>query len=275
MKKVFKILKYAVIKNLNIKPLGIFMYLPQITWKGDCVGHIGENDVFFWVLEGECFLLIDDEATIVRPGQLAYLPKGKKRMYTHASERFSMYEMAFSAEADGQNLMSFLGLTENNYVVDISDYVEMSTFFEKSYHAEMFKNPIYDVEWCANILNIIKTYAEARNAMAGNKDKFFEPVLKIMSESIDRRVTTEELAGAVYTQPTYFIRKFTKAFGISPQNYFSKLKLFRAMNLLVSTKLSVEDIARKTGMEDASYFSRFFKKNCGVTPIEYRKAFRK
>jgi len=267
--------EYSVIKDFNIKPLGIFMYLPQITWKGDCVGHIGENDVFFWVLEGECFLLIDDEATIVRPGQLAYLPKGKKRMYTHASRRFSMYEMAFSAEANGKNLMKILGLDENNFVVDISDKETMSSYFEKSHHAEMFKNPIHDVEWCANILNIIKTYAEARSAMKGKDSEFFAPVLKFMADSVGTKVTTEELAELLYTQPTYFIRKFTKAFGISPQSYFRRLKLFRAMNLLLSTDLAVEDIARKTGMDDASYFSRFFKKNCGVTPLEYRKAFKR
>jgi len=268
-------LRYTVIKDLNIRPLGIFMYLPQITWKGDPTGHIGENDVFFWVIEGECFLLIDDEASIIHPGQLAYLPKGKKRMYTHASERFAMYEMAFSAEANGMNLMELLGLTEKNFVVDIENREEMSSYFEKSHYTEMFRNPLYDVEWCANILNIIKEYAKAHSAIEGKDSEQFEPVIKIMTESVDRRITIEEFASVMYMQPTYFIRKFKKAFGISPQGYFSRLKLFRAMNLLVSTKLSVEEIANKTGMNDASYFSRFFKKHCGLTPVEYRNAFKK
>ncbi len=268
-------IEFAVIKELNIKPLDSFIYLPQVTWKGDCVGHIGERDTFFWVLEGECFLLIEDEASIVRPGQLAFLPKGKKRMYTHAGGPFAMYEMAFSAESKGKNLMELLGLNQGNYVVDIKDRETMSRYFEKSNHTEMFRNPLYDVEWCANILNIINAYAEARAALSGKDAAAFEPVIHLMSQSVDRSISSEELSAVLYMQPTYFIRKFTKTFGMSPQSYFRRLKLFRAMNLLVSTNLSVEETAAQIGIDDASYFSRFFKKNCGVTPVEYRKAFRK
>lgn len=268
-------IEYSVIKELTVKPLDVYMYLPQITWKGDCVGHIGERDTFFWVLEGECFLLIEGEATIIRPGQLAFLPKGKKRMYTHAGGPFVMYEMAFSAEAKGKNLMEILNLTNGNYVVDIENREEMSSFFEKSAHAEMYKNPLYDVEWCANILNIIMAYATARNTLETRDSKLFEPVIKLMSRSTHLNLSSEELSGILYMQPTYFIRKFTKTFGISPQNYFRRLKLFKAMNLLVSGDCSIEEVAKKIGMEDSSYFSRFFKKNCGVTPGEYRKAFRR
>ena len=56
-----------------------------------------KDNSFFLVLEGECFLSIDNENYIIKPGQLAYLPKGKRRAYTHISKSFSMYEMAFSA----------------------------------------------------------------------------------------------------------------------------------------------------------------------------------
>ena len=89
-------------------PEALYLYVPPIVWKGDSVGHMGEYDLFFWVLEGECFLRIDSQNYIIRPGQLAYLPKGKMRAYTHASERFSMYEMAFSATSDAKNLMETL-----------------------------------------------------------------------------------------------------------------------------------------------------------------------
>ena len=263
------------IKNLCVRPIGSYVHMPPSIWKGDCVGHIGERDTFFWVLEGECFLLIEDQATIIRPGQLAYLPKGKKRAYTHASEKFIMYEMAFSVELEGKNLMELLELDKGNYVADIVEPEKMNALFANSQHVEMNKNPLYDVAWCADIINIVKLYAEARLAAESREKKNFEPVLKIMAESINRSVTTEEFSAAVYMQPAYFIRKFTKTFGVSPQNYFRQLKLFRAMNLLASTNMSVEEVAKKTGMEDASYFSRFFKKNCGVTPVEYRKTFKR
>ena len=112
--------------ELSVKPAALFLHIPPLVWKGDILGHVGKNDLFFFVLEGECFLRIDSQSYIVRPGQIAYLPKGKVRAYTHASERFSMYEMAFVAHVQGQELMELLGLTDGDYVVSVEDVEQMS-----------------------------------------------------------------------------------------------------------------------------------------------------
>ncbi len=268
--------KNFVLEAMTIRPIAISIYVPPIVWKGDCVGHIGQADTFFWVLEGECFLTVGSECAIVRPGQLAFLPKGKNRIYTHASDPFSMYEMAFSAEVNGgQNLMAVLGLTEHNFVVDIEEKDEMSALFEASHRKEMFKNPLYDVTWCANIVNIIRMYAEAHQRQTTDGRHDFLPVLEYMSRHLDAPVKTETLAALVYMQPTYFIRRFKASYGLPPQAYLARLRLSKAMSLLTSTGLPIEEIARTIGMEDTSYFARMFKKNCGITPSEYRKAFRK
>ena len=47
--------------------------------------------------------------------------------------------------------------------------------------------------------------------------------------------------------------------------------LLEAKYLLFQTSLSVSEIAMQVGHEDHSYFSRFFKKFEGITPIQYRK----
>lgn len=263
------------IEEIAIKPLGVFMYVPPIVWKGDSIGHIGENDTFFWVVEGECFLLIDAEASIIKPGQLAFLPKGKYRTYTQISEHFTMYEIAFSATANGQNLMELLEMTSQNFVVDIPQREEINVLFERYNRVEMFQNPIHDVEWCANILRIIQMYAHAHQAGNNQQQTFFRPVVRYITDNLNQPLRTEELAALVHMQTTYFIRKFKSVFGIPPQKYVGRIRLYKAMGMLASTDLSIEKIAKNVGLEDASYFTRFFKKNCGITPSEYRNAFRK
>lgn len=47
--------------------------------------------------------------------------------------------------------------------------------------------------------------------------------------------------------------------------------LLEAKYLLFQTTLSVGEIASEVGFEDQSYFSRFFKKLEGISPIRYRK----
>ena len=261
------------LEELSIRPVNVYLYVPPIVWKGDSVGHIGKNDLFFWVLEGECFLSIDSQSYIIRPGQLAYLPKGKMRAYTHASERFSMYEMAFSAKANGENLMELLGLTQQNFVVDIPDREEMSRLFEGSHRIELVKNPLYDVAWCANIINIIRMYADQRQKLGSNDSLIFKPVLEYMSQNISRAVKVEDMAVLVYMQPTYFIKQFRKHFGMPPMAYFLRMRMYKAMGMLTGTDLSIEEISHAVGISDTSYFSRIFKKHCGVTPTQYRAEF--
>lgn len=263
------------VEQITVQPIRTQLHVPPIAWKGDTVGHIGGADTFFWVLEGECFLMIDQEAFLVEPGQLAFLPKGKKRTYTQMSPNFRMYEMGFFAAAGEENLMERLGMTQGDYVVEIHQREAMSRWFEDSCRVEMFRDPIYDVSWCANVLSIIEGYVRSRRAIPHRERELFQPVLDHMQTTLDQTVTTEELARLVPMQPTYFIRRFKAVFGHTPQEYRSRLRLFRAMRWLHSTDWSVEKVARSIGMEDASYFSRFFKKYCKITPREYRLLFHK
>lgn len=263
------------LKDLHITPIQVSLYVPPMVWKGDPIGHIGTNDIFFYILEGECFLNIDSRYYIAHPGQLVFLPKGKHRAYTHSSRNFRIYEMAFSADVGGENLMHALGLSDSDFLVDISDQDELRQLFENSCHVELFRNPVYDIGWCANILNMIRLYAEARQAQTLGGDELFAPVLSYMTAHLDNTVTTEELADLVHMQPTYFIRRFKASYGLPPIAYLGRLRLYKAMELLSSTTLSIEQISTEVGIQDSAYFARFFKKNCGVTPSEYRNAFKR
>ena len=86
--------------------------------------------------------------------------------------------------------------------------------------------------------------------------------------------TLGELADAACMHPTYFVRRFGEAFGMPPMAYLNRLRIYKAMSLLSSTERSIEDIADEVGIRDRSYFARVFKKHSGVTPTEYRGAFR-
>lgn len=263
------------LEKLTINPGTIFLYVPPIIWKGDSVGHIGQRDLFFWVIEGECFLRIDNQNYIIRPGQLAFLPKGKVRAYTHTSPRFSMYEMGFDVTADGHNLMNILGLTEDNFVVDIPDKSSMSALFENSHRKELYKDPLYDVMWCANILNIIQIYASEQKKLSLAATSVFKKALEFMSENINQSVTIKQLASIACMQPTYFVKRFKDTYGLPPITYFNRMKIYKAMGLLAGTTDTVEQIAKKVGIYDTSYFSRLFKKYCNLTPREYRFEFNK
>ena len=47
-----------------------------------------------------------------------------------------------------------------------------------------------------------------------------------------------------------------------------------AIKLLNTTDLSIQEIASRVGIEDASYFSKQFKKQIGMSPAKYQKLVR-
>lgn len=267
--------KLFTAEKITVEPIRIQFYVPPVVWKGDLVGHIGENDVFFWVLQGEAVLFVDKECYIMHQGQLAFLPKGKFRRYTAVSKDFMLYTMSFNAESDGINLMEGLGFAEKNHVVTVENAEELTNYFEKSSYVGMQKDPVNNFIWNTNIMNIIKVFCECQRAQAELKDERLYPAVEHMKNNLDKNITIEELAAISYMQPTYFIRRFKKVYNSSPMVYFKKLKINKAMELILTTDTEIESIAKMLGIDDASYFSRWFKKSCGIPPAECRKCFSK
>lgn len=70
-----------------------------------------------------------------------------------------------------------------------------------------------------------------------------------------------------------FIRRFTKATGMTPLAYAHALRIEEAKQMLETTDLTIEAIANETGYEDASFFSRLFHRETGLTAAHYRLRF--
>ena len=68
----------------------------------------------------------------------------------------------------------------------------------------------------------------------------------------------------------HFCRLFKAAAGVSPWEYAMDLKLGRARELLLGTRLSVKEIAARLGFADPNYFSRRFARRTGLPPRAYR-----
>jgi transcriptional regulator GlxA family with amidase domain len=70
-----------------------------------------------------------------------------------------------------------------------------------------------------------------------------------------------------------FKRRFTEATGMTPLEYIHTLRLEEAKQLLESTQMPVEAIALEVGYQDASFFSRLFRRKVALSPALYRRRF--
>ena len=92
----------------------------------------------------------------------------------------------------------------------------------------------------------------------------------IMNENVCKEIDPEELAEKLNISYSWFRKTFKKYTGYSPAKYFQELKLRKAKQILKNTSYPVKEICFMIGYTSTEHFSNLFKKNTGLTPLEYR-----
>ena len=95
--------------------------------------------------------------------------------------------------------------------------------------------------------------------------------VSFIRENYTRNIVLDEVAASVHISPYYLSHLFREELGITFIEYLTRTRVERAKQLLSAGGMSVSDVAREVGYDDAGYFSRVFKKLTGRTPAAYRK----
>lgn len=88
--------------------------------------------------------------------------------------------------------------------------------------------------------------------------------------NLDSKINLSELAEKYEVSAPYLSSLFKKEVGTTIVKYVNKLRIDRAINLLNTSSLSIQDIAIYVGIYDHNYFTKVFKKEVGVAPSDYR-----
>lgn len=92
-----------------------------------------------------------------------------------------------------------------------------------------------------------------------------------MKQHLGQPLRVSALAALANLSPSHYRALFRQQTGYSPIDYFIRLRMHQACQLLDNTNLSVKDIAGRLGYEDQLYFSRLFKSVNDVAPSDYRQ----
>jgi AraC-like DNA-binding protein len=121
------------------------------------------------------------------------------------------------------------------------------------------------------LISLFGTLAKKKRASGEEKStERISNVLEYIEEVFPHKPSNEELASVCYMSKYHFIKVFKQAMGATPQAYMNLLLIDKAKLLLKDTALPISEIARELGVDDSLYFSRLFKKHCGVSPARYR-----
>ncbi len=97
-----------------------------------------------------------------------------------------------------------------------------------------------------------------------------EHTIGYMQDHLNQALRVATLASLVNVSPSHFFALFKRHTGLAPMEYFTRLRMECARQLLESATSSVKEVAAILGYEDPFYFSRVFKSATGICPSAYR-----
>ena len=167
----------------------------------------------------------------------------------------------------------------------------MNTLFRKTIEDNMV-HPIYineystrfdvKIELAANnsdleaiIIEMIRKYCSlVKNYSLATYSKTVRDAILYIHLHLCAPLFTKDIAKAQNLSPNYLSNQFKAEVGLTITDYIQKRRIEMALKYLNTTELPIAEIAFRIGIEDASYFSKQFKKQIGMSPLQYQKIIR-
>ena len=296
-----KCAKIDLRKFAKVKYFGLENFIPP---KQHCKRVISENIIYF-IISGELNLLHNNAPLHLKKGDIAFFYKGDAQealfpseceyFYIHycldSVEQFELSENEFyvnynktNSEFLKSNLHSleryeFLNLVlpqvislqnKNEFLYVLEKYKKFkSVFYEKNFESR--------VNLPFNFANLLLSFESAAYNNVNKKNvkfsKTFTTVSKIakyIDENFKNEIGRKEIEENFNFSYDYANRIFKKEFGDGIVKYRNKVRIDNAKFLLTSTQKSVDEICEDVGFSDKYYFTRYFTKCVGMSPICYR-----
>ena len=116
--------------------------------------------------------------------------------------------------------------------------------------------------------------AQAHHNTTADTDDFLRRVIEAVEATLPSRTPdVESVAAALGITPVTLRRRMLACTGETPKAYISAVLMQRAASLLTQNPdLTVADVARRCGFDDASNFVRTFKRVYGITPRQFARS---
>jgi AraC family transcriptional regulator, arabinose operon regulatory protein len=255
--------------GLQLSGCGCYTHATGHRWERQGV----DEGVYLYCVDGKGHYQRGKQTLTISPGEVLYcFPKSHHAYWADEDEPWTIYWMHIFGKR-ARFYENKLGLTHDNHVLRIGIHSDIINLFKQLFNVIQTVNNDADrlaIQSCAaNIIGMMAVKAHASSALQ-QKSSEVEMAIRRMSESLDKSLTVEDLAGYIGLSPFYFSRLFRKTTGTSPMHYFHQLKVQKACSLIASSNLKVKQVAGELGFDDQYYFSRLFKKIMGCSPEHYR-----
>lgn len=220
--------------------------------------------------------VVNNEVYLIPPGVPHYYTG-----YTHLSllhflfapEVLQPYLGMFQKQPNFAPLTAFPD-PEKALVVTYDQMMELDRLVFLIYQESLKKNEGYLLQQelqTLQALNLICRSAEFKLRKELEHGPQLNAAIRFIENNYAEDITLKQLAQYANMSIPVFCRAFKKVKQISPIRYLLEYRIDVARQLLISSRLSLTEIAEKTGFRDTNYFIRQFSSIIGTPPVRFRK----
>ena len=126
------------------------------------------------------------------------------------------------------------------------------------------------------LIYLLSAHRTERLASTGKSNKdMIEGVISFIKEDLTADLSLEKVAEYASFSPIHFHNCFKRSTGKTLREFVEEERLSRATELLVSTDMTLSEIAYASGFSSQSYFSAVFQKRKGISPRKYAREMQK
>ncbi|MBL4576552.1 MAG: helix-turn-helix transcriptional regulator [Opitutaceae bacterium] len=266
----------SIIKNISIidkTQNSPFICFGDVTYKpgGSCGPRIQKDYQLVIIHKGSAFFRIEDFEYTVSEGHYTLLIPGHNEMI-----QFSAVEPTHHTWcALNSNLVSdeiATQITALPRVIPVTD--ELKTLVDFGLRNNSPQSPRSDAFLEQLGLSILNYCLIVESLTPIPQNPLPSDILKtkhLIETQFHEPLSIESIAHEVGVSPNHLIRNFKKHLRITPFRYLWDVRIRHGIKLLTRTGLRINEIAERSGFQNAFHFSRMVKKNTGYSPRQLRQ----
>ncbi len=236
-------------------------------------GRVLHEYQFLYITNGKGVLLLEDQKINISKGSVVVIfPNQWHSYYPNEDTGWCEYYIGFEGHVI-ENVLKNSIIDRENHVFEVGFHEELVNLFTRALEVAETDN-IYTQHYLAGIVHHITGFVlSVSQSNAYEEGEVIQKINQakiIMNENVFKNIDPEELAVQLNISYSWFRKVFKDYTGFAPAKYFQELKLRKAKHLLVSTSHSVKVISYMLDYNSTEHFFSLFKKNTGLTPLEYR-----
>jgi AraC-like DNA-binding protein len=269
----------AIIEKESVNPILQNLF---VTWAGlftKAGGHLVrrssfEEDMVTYCVGGKGWYEVNGKRYDISKGNLFFCFKDTPHAYGADPEYpWTIYWLHFRG-----NLISYffhtLNASPDTPVLDIGENLKLISLLDEAvdtllngYSLNYLTYSSLCLQQALGFLSrlLLKTASESSPAFNP------EDVISHMLAHMEGHLTLEQMASHSNLSVFGFAKKFKSMTGYPPMDYYIRLKIQKACQLLNTGSISIKEISCMLGFSSPYYFSNTFKRVVGCSPSNYRK----